>query len=106
MKVKTSICAYCLALAKQAYVRTVWRLPRVQACTMLGLGFTSYTPHGYFWSSALYGNTLWYHRSQLLPESTFQRSVELVVTVGGTLVLARVLFNGTGAANIMQQWAL
>ena len=34
--------------AKQAYVRTVWRLPRVQACTMLGLGFTSYTPHGYF----------------------------------------------------------
>ena len=49
-----------------------WRLPFVQARTMLGLGFTSYTPHGCFWSSALYGNTLWYHKSQLLPESTFQ----------------------------------
>ena len=73
---------------------------------MLELGVSSYTPHGYFWSSALYGDTLWYHRSQLLPESTFQRSVELVVTVGGTLVLARVLCNGTGVANIMQQWAL
>ena len=47
-----------LSLAEQAYLRTVWCLPRVQACTMLGLGFTSYTPHGYFWSSALYGNTL------------------------------------------------
>ena len=91
---------------EQAYLRFVWRLPRVQACTMLGLGFTSYTPHGYFWSSALCGNTLWYHRSQLLPESTVQRSVELVVTVGGTLVLARVLCIGTGVENIMQQWAL
>ena len=48
----------------------------------------------------------WYHKSQVLPESTVQRSVELVVTVGGTLVLARVLCNGTGVANIMQQWAL
>ena len=73
---------------------------------MLELGVSSCTPHGYFWSSALYGNILWYHRSQLLPESTFQRGVELVVTVGGTLVLARELFNGTGVANIMQQWAL
>ena len=26
----------------------------------------------------------WYHKSQVLPESTVQRSVELVVTVGGT----------------------
>ena len=45
----------------------------------------------------------WYHKSQVLPESTVQRSVELVVTVGGTVVLARELFNGTGVANIMQQ---
>ena len=46
-----------LSLAEQAYLRTVWCLPRVQACTMLGLGCTSYAPHGHFWSSALYGNT-------------------------------------------------
>ena len=83
-----------------------WRLPLVQARTMLELGVSSYTPHEYFWSSALYGNTLRYHMSHILPESTFQRNVELVVTVGGTLVLARELVDGTGVANIMQQWAL
>ena len=73
---------------------------------MLELGVSSYTPHEYFWSSALYGNTLRYHISQVLPESTFQGNVELVVTVSWTLVLARGLCNGTGGANIMQQWKL
>ena len=77
---------------KQAYVRTVWRLPRVQACTMLGLGFTSYAPHGHFWSSALYGNTLWYHKSQLLPKSTFQgMSNSLWLWVGPRSWLANFL---------------
>ena len=77
--------------AKQA-LRTVWRLPRVQACTMLGLGFTSYAPHGHFWSSALYGNTLWYHKSQLLPKSTFQgMSNSLWLWVGPRSWLAKCL---------------
>ena len=59
---------------------------------MLGLGFTSYAPHGHFWSSALYGNTLWYHKSQLLPESTFQgMSNSLWLWVGPRSWLANFL---------------